>query len=69
MSSLAIALVDDRPHTKGTRMALTEDRALTARRTLLPRPAWLSEKVWPFRISRLEVDGHVLAVIASGARP
>jgi pimeloyl-ACP methyl ester carboxylesterase len=38
-------------------------------RNLLPRPVWLSTKVWPFETSGLAVDGTTIAVTDFGEGP
>jgi pimeloyl-ACP methyl ester carboxylesterase len=48
---------------------MISNRNRTARRTPLPRPAWLPETVWPFQTFGLEVDGSVLAVTDVGQGP
>lgn len=53
-------------------MSLTEEGPLTARLTTLapiPRPAWLSEQVWPFATSQLDVGSSSLAVTDVGQGP
>src|SRR5438034_9198749 len=52
--------------------SLTQDGNLTVRLKALlaiPRPAWLSEQVWPFGTCRLDVDGSMLAVTDVGEGP
>ena len=48
---------------------MTRDRNLTARTTLLARPTWLLESVWPFDTSAIEVEGSKIAITDVGHGP